>query len=53
MTQYYREQICQVIGMLNALQYVEDNEGVANAMAVAEEILKNLIEGEQEQCKMN
>ena len=51
MTQYEREQICQAIGMLYALEFAEDNEGVANAIASVKEILEDIIEGEQELCK--
>lgn len=50
MTQYEREQICQVIGMLYALEFAEENEGVANAISEVKDFLKDLIEGEQERC---
>lgn len=47
MTQYEREQICKVIGMLYALEFAEDNEGVANALSEAKDYLIDLIEGEK------
>ena len=47
MTQYQREQICKVIGMLYALEFAEGNDGIANALSEAKEILNELIEGDK------
>ena len=52
MTQYEVKQICKVIGMLYALEFAVD-EGIANALSEAKDILEELLEGEQEICKMN
>ncbi len=51
MSQYEREQIKIVIGMLTALEYVLCKpEGVGESVAEANDILKNLMEeGENEQ----
>lgn len=46
MTQYEREQICKVIGMLYALQFAEEDAGIANSLSEAEDVLKKLLEGE-------
>ena len=48
MTQYEREKICRVIGMLYALEFAEDNEGIANSLSEAREELDNLLESEVE-----
>ena len=48
MTQHEREKICRVIGMLSALEFAEENEGIANSISEAREKLDDLLESEEE-----
>ena len=47
MTLEERDKINTVIGMLRALEYTADGDGVAEAIEEAEDLLKTLVEDEK------